>query len=42
MVPGDPEKKMFGERTQSGIPIPEEPFKEFLEVDPGFAETLKT
>jgi LDH2 family malate/lactate/ureidoglycolate dehydrogenase len=42
MAPGDPEKKMFAVRTHSGIPIPAESFDQFLKVDPGFAETLKT
>ena len=40
MVPGDPEKHAFAERTVAGIPIDEPKLKEFLELSPAFAEAL--
>jgi len=40
MIPGDPEKLAFIQRTAEGIPVDEAKYKEFLAVDPRFAEDL--
>lgn len=40
MVPGDPEKKAFAARTQSGIPVDEEKLAEFLNVSADFAKAV--
>jgi len=41
MIPGDPEKQAFIRRSAEGIPVDEPKYKEFLAVDPGFAEALR-
>jgi LDH2 family malate/lactate/ureidoglycolate dehydrogenase len=41
MVPGDPEKKTKAIRLESGIPILEDIFKEFLEISPAFEKAVK-
>jgi ureidoglycolate dehydrogenase (NAD+) len=38
MVPGDPEKKTFKERTETGLPIDDVKFAEFVELSPRFKE----
>jgi LDH2 family malate/lactate/ureidoglycolate dehydrogenase len=40
MVAGDPEKKSFKERSDSGIPIEENIFEEFLAIDTLFRDTV--
>lgn len=40
MIPGDPEKAAFQERSASGIPVDEPKYQEFLAVNPVFAEAL--
>ncbi|MCL2123390.1 MAG: Ldh family oxidoreductase [Desulfovibrionaceae bacterium] len=42
MIPGDPEKQSFARRSAEGIPADEAKYKEFLAVDPGFADALRT
>ena len=40
MIPGDPEKAYFIERSASGIPVDEPKYEEFLAVNPAFAKAL--
>ena len=40
LVPGDPEKRSFAERSVAGIPVDEPKLREFLDLDPGFGEAL--
>lgn len=40
MIPGDPEKAFFLERSVSGIPVDEPKYGEFLAVNPAFATAL--
>jgi LDH2 family malate/lactate/ureidoglycolate dehydrogenase len=40
MVPGDPEKRAFAARQREGIPMLEEPWREFLAISPAFESAL--
>ena len=41
MIPGDPEKQAFRERTVRGIPIDEKAYEDFLSVSKDFSGALK-
>ena len=40
MIPGDPEKKCFSERSVSGIPVDEPMYQKFLAIDAAYASAL--
>jgi LDH2 family malate/lactate/ureidoglycolate dehydrogenase len=40
MVPGDPEKRAFSERSLKGIPIDDDRYAELMAVSPDFAKAL--
>jgi len=40
LVPGDPEKRSFVERTRSGIPVEEGKLAELMSANPAFADTV--
>ena len=41
MVPGDPEKRTFQERTHQGIPVDDSTYTDFLSISKDFAEAIQ-